>query len=99
MINHTSGQLLCDAKLTYGKSDSAGDELGYLVGIEPCVFDPPLKVYPHDELRTVASYNSSNRVDGVMSLWFLQFSSPTPADFEVVPEAEGHLHQLHLPQA
>lgn len=82
LIDHKSGVLLCDAKLRYGASEVAGDEAGYLVGIEPCVFDPPIPIYPTTELRTVASYNSTKRIDGVMSLWFLQMSTPKTSKLE-----------------
>jgi len=70
-INATSGQMICDAALTYGQSDQPGDERGYLVGIEPCVFDPPLKLDAASEVRMVTAYNNTEEIGGVMALWFL----------------------------
>ena len=76
LVDNQSGQLLCDAGLTYGASRAAGDKAGYLVGIQPCVFQPPLKLYRETELRVTATYNNTVRIDGVMSLYFLQVSVP-----------------------
>jgi hypothetical protein len=69
LVDGITGQLLCNAKLRYGASEQPGDEAGYLVGIEPCVWNPPLRLKVGYPLRTVARYNNSEAHTGVMSLW------------------------------
>ncbi|EGB04260.1 hypothetical protein AURANDRAFT_67282, partial [Aureococcus anophagefferens] len=81
LYDELTGDLLCRAdiasgKLQYGTSDLPGDEMGWLVGIEPCVWGgastPPR--FPKDHpLRTVVYYNRTVKErSGVMGLWFLQ---------------------------
>jgi len=69
LVDGVTGQQLCNAKLRYGTSEQPGDEAGYLVGIEPCVWSPPLRLKVGHPLRTVARYNNSEPHTGVMSLW------------------------------
>jgi len=84
LIDDLTGQLVCRATPTYGTSDKAGDEAGYLVGIQPCVWGPaPLQPPPRFKrshpVRTVAYYNSTTPHTGVMSLWLMSAAVVPPA--------------------
>jgi len=54
-----------------GTKDSVGNELGFLVGSIPCVFDQGRRLKPSTLMRTVAKYNASQEHRGVMSLWLM----------------------------
>lgn len=96
LVDELTGQLVCSAVPTYGKSREAGDEEGFLVGIEPCVWgEPPLRPPPRfkrsNPMRTVAYYNSSIARTGVMSLWLLAGSvveSGRPGDAHAQAETQ-----------
>lgn len=76
LVDELTGQLVCRATPTYGASAAAGDEDGFLVGIQPCVWGPPPLPPPprfkrSHPMRTIAYYNSSRPHTGVMSLWLM----------------------------
>eukprot|EP01134_Creolimax_fragrantissima_P003129 CFRG3129T1 len=71
--------LLCLSSPTYGRSNSTGDEKGYLVAMSTCHFDPPLRRKTNSKLRLVAMYDSSVAHNGVMSLVYVAISTPTDA--------------------
>lgn len=76
LVDELTGQIVCTATPTYGSSAAAGDEAGFLVGIQPCVWGPPPLPPPprfkrSHPMRTIAYYNSSQPHTGVMSLWLM----------------------------
>merc|ERR1711920_16588 len=73
---YEKGALICDAsvengKLVYGtKEGEAGNELGYLIGIEPCIFGNGEWIFGvNDTVRVRAEYDSTRSHNGVMALW------------------------------
>lgn len=57
----------------YGSSEAPGDEANYLTGLRPCVWggaDAPRFERRHP-MRTVAVYNASAPLTGVMALWLM----------------------------
>jgi len=72
MYNMTTGDLICRSTPIYGNGTEAGNEDGYLVGMNPCYFEgDDLIVAPANEkVRSVVRYNSTEPHTGVMALWF-----------------------------
>ena len=71
LIDEASGKLLCRSEPRYGSSDQPGDENGYLVGVEPCVFPKGLRYKKSHLFRTIARYNNTEAYTGIMSLWLM----------------------------
>ena len=64
----------------YGAGKSAGDELHYLTGLRPCTWsavDAPLFKRSHP-MRTIATYNATQRQGGVMALWLMDAADQYP---------------------
>ena len=62
----------------YGTGKSAGDELNYLTGLRPCTWsavDAPRFMRSHP-MRTIATYNATERQGGVMALWLMDAALP-----------------------
>ncbi len=79
LYEDATGELLCHSEPTYGTGDAAGDELGYLVGMSDCIFDPPRRMPRGTVVRTVARYNATEQHRGVMALWLMQVADPPKA--------------------
>jgi len=78
LLIHETDESLCVASIDNGQilygngtKDSVGNELGFLVGSIPCVFDQGRRLKPSTLMRTVAKYNASQEHRGVMSLWLM----------------------------
>jgi hypothetical protein len=77
LYNARTGELLCKSIPRYGNGTEPGNENGFIVGIEPCVWGPPpMKAPPvlglNDQVRIVSRYNASEPHYGVMALWMNQ---------------------------
>ncbi|GAB9467449.1 hypothetical protein Gpo141_00004794 [Globisporangium polare] len=71
IYRNTTSELLCDS-VPQNSSDASGGQNGSgLVGLQACVFDPPLRLRASDVLRIEALYNSSEARIGVQSLVYL----------------------------
>lgn len=75
---YEKGALICDAsvendKVMYGtKEGEPGNELGYLIGIEPCMFGDGEWIFGvNDTVRIRAEYESSRPHNGAMAMWFV----------------------------
>eukprot|EP00928_Gymnodinium_smaydae_P100336 TRINITY_DN9821_c0_g2_i1.p1 TRINITY_DN9821_c0_g2~~TRINITY_DN9821_c0_g2_i1.p1 ORF type:complete len:461 (-),score=67.66 TRINITY_DN9821_c0_g2_i1:335-1717(-) len=89
LYDERTGQLICATKPIYGNGTAAGNELGFDVGIPPCVWgppplSPPPKFKPWDKVRIVSRYNSTEEHLGVMCFFFLQVAI-------TMPHASGNL--------
>ncbi|CCI40599.1 unnamed protein product [Albugo candida] len=69
-----SGELLCSSIPHYGHGNEANDELGYVVSMSTCEFNPPIRRLASDVLRIVALYNNTKAHTGAMSLVFVGMS-------------------------
>mmetsp|Transcript_32535 Transcript_32535/g.74336 ORF Transcript_32535/g.74336 Transcript_32535/m.74336 type:complete len:476 (+) Transcript_32535:62-1489(+) len=72
--------------IVYGTGKDAGDELGYLVGLAPCMWDTKnASRFRRDHpMRARSVYDASEYHMGVMSLWL--------AHVAAVPEFETEIH-------
>jgi len=72
MYNMTTGDVICRSTPIYGNGTEAGNEDGYLVGMNPCYFEgDDLIVAPANEkVKSVVRYNATEPHTGVMALWF-----------------------------
>ena len=64
----------------YGVGKAAGDELHYLTGLQPCTWsavDAPRLKRSHP-MRTIATYNATERQGGVMALWLMNVADAHP---------------------
>lgn len=74
MYDDATGELLCSSVPTYGTGDVAGNELGYVIAMSTCQFDPPRRMRASDIVRIVALYNNTVAHTGVMSLMYMALS-------------------------
>jgi len=73
--------LLCRTKVDYGKGDLAQDEMGYILGNQPCVFGnvsdgfqaPPV-IMPDTKLMSIKFQNNTHPRYGDMALWEMRAS-------------------------
>lgn len=80
LINADTGEMLCRSVGAYGAGEKVLDEAGYVVGIQPCVWnagdDPSLPQPPRlrldSNLTSIALYNSTHPHGGVMAMWQLR---------------------------
>eukprot|EP00927_Polykrikos_kofoidii_P034065 TRINITY_DN288_c0_g1_i4.p1 TRINITY_DN288_c0_g1~~TRINITY_DN288_c0_g1_i4.p1 ORF type:complete len:451 (+),score=42.08 TRINITY_DN288_c0_g1_i4:93-1445(+) len=75
--NERTGELICKSTPRMGTNGAEpGNEEGFIVGIEPCVWGtpgkPPPKLRKSDNVRIVSRYNATRGHYGVMGLWFMQ---------------------------
>ena len=73
LTNLTVCEVTVGNGVRYGGSDVAGDERNYLTGLRPCVWgdtDAPRFQRKHP-MRSVAVYNATERLTGVMALWLM----------------------------
>lgn len=81
LVNSDTGELLCETKGIYGTGDTPLNELGYVVGIPPCVWQgakaPLLRL--DTNLTSTAAYNASVRHLAVMSMWEMRGALPATA--------------------
>jgi len=69
-----TNETLCELNAIYGKVlGKAGDELGFLVGIEHYLFEKPLKLRRETPVELAATYNATELHAGVMSLFNVEF--------------------------
>jgi len=68
---------ICTAHPIYGTGSGPGNESGYIVGIPPCHFDPPVEVLAGDRIKITSVYDSRTIAgghpwhEGVMGLIFV----------------------------
>ena len=85
LVRDATDELICESKPIYGKSDAVGDERGYVVGMEPCVFGydhglpPPIRMRSDEVVRTESVYNTTYEHFGVMSLWLINVADVVPS--------------------
>merc|ERR1712176_836214 len=86
LIRDATDELICESKPIYGTSDRVGDELGYVVGMTPCIFGyehglrKPFRIRSDEVVRTESTYNTTYAHFGVMSLWLVNVADvPAPA--------------------
>jgi len=79
-----------DHSVSYGESTRAGDEENYLTGLRPCVWggDTAKRFERQHPMRTVAVYNASQTLTGVMALWLM-----TSADVRDEPACDAKLRE------
>jgi len=77
-----------DRGVSYGTSARAGDEKNYLTGLRPCVWggDQAKRFERRHPMRSVAVYNASQTLTGVMSLWLM-----TAAEVRDTPACEAEM--------
>jgi len=68
----------CVSRAHYGNGTQAGNENGYVVALDSCTFDPPLKIPAGTTLRYTAIYNSTIFHDAVMALFYMAVVSDSP---------------------
>nr|CCA14282.1 conserved hypothetical protein [Albugo laibachii Nc14] len=66
-----TSELLCSSIPQYGRGHEVNNELGYVVAMSSCEFNPPIRRLASDILRIVALYNNTNAHSGAMSLVFV----------------------------
>ena len=71
MYDDDTENLICSSVPTYGRSNQVGDELGYVVAMSTCTFDPPLRMKRNSIVRIAAMYNNTMPHTGVMSLFYI----------------------------
>eukprot|EP01052_Picozoa_sp_SAG31_P014249 SAG31_NODE_877_length_11303_cov_18.744556_9_plen_890_part_00 len=69
-------QLLCQTKIDYGQSDKPQDEMGYILGNQPCIFgvgfqEPPV-IKTTTKLMSIKYQNNTHPRYGDMALWELR---------------------------
>eukprot|EP00440_Ansanella_granifera_P007112 gb/GFBE01007702.1/.p1 GENE.gb/GFBE01007702.1/~~gb/GFBE01007702.1/.p1 ORF type:complete len:478 (+),score=94.30 gb/GFBE01007702.1/:1-1434(+) len=71
--------------IAYGRGSSPGDEKGYLVGLDTCIWDGSTapRFRRSHPMRTKAVYNASRGHTGVMSLWLMDVAAVAAPDFLV----------------
>jgi len=79
-----------DHSVSYGESTRAGDEENYLTGLRPCVWggDTAKRFERQHPMRTVAVYNASQTLTGVMALWLM-----TSANVRDEPACDAKLRE------
>lgn len=72
-------RLLCKTKVVYGTGDAAHDEMGYILGNEPCIFgraedgyETPTVLKPTTKLMSVGYQNNTVTRYGDMTQWQIQ---------------------------
>ena len=72
--------LLCETKVDYGGSDAAKDEMGYILGNQPCIFgtppfpSPPV-ITPTTKLMSIKRTNNTAPRFGDMGVWEIRAST------------------------
>lgn len=69
-------RLLCRTKVDYGQGDAAHDEMGYILGNQPCIFgreadgfEPPAVLQASTRLMSLKFQNNTVPRYGDMALW------------------------------
>jgi hypothetical protein len=69
-------KLLCKTKIDYGTNDDAQNEMGYILGNQPCIFGPgfeePPVIKTTTKLMSIKFQNNTHPRYGDMALWELR---------------------------
>ena len=81
MDDPTNPKLLCGTKVDYGLGDEPQNEMGYILGNQPCIFgsesgfpDPPV-IISTTKLMSVKRTNNTHPRYGDMGVWEMSESS------------------------
>jgi hypothetical protein len=71
LVNADTGELLCETKGIYGTGQTPLNELGYVIGIPPCVWQGSSapRLHLNTNLTSTSHYNASHAHLAVMSMW------------------------------
>mmetsp|Transcript_35197 Transcript_35197/g.88685 ORF Transcript_35197/g.88685 Transcript_35197/m.88685 type:complete len:514 (+) Transcript_35197:263-1804(+) len=84
LFKDSTDELICESKPIMGQGTAPGDEKGYVVGMEPCIWGgdrTPPRLRRDAVVRVESTYNSTEPHYGVMSLFLMQVADvPLPSE-------------------
>merc|ERR1712060_601376 len=84
LYKDSTNELICHSVAKYGDGLAPGNERGYVVGIQPCIFGgkggvAPPRLRRDTVVRVEAFYNTTFAHEGLMSLWLMNIADvPLP---------------------
>ncbi|KAL4584667.1 hypothetical protein LXL04_009273 [Taraxacum kok-saghyz] len=83
------GRVICASKAIYGEGNEAGNEAGYIVGMNTCYPKPgSIKIAKNEVLTLESSYSSEKSHTGVMGLFYIMV-----AESSSTLDASSLIHQ------